>query len=486
MLTPLAVSLTVAAASLVIFLPAPSYDAWAWLVWGSELARGDLSTLEGPAFKPLPVVVCTALTALGTAGPAVWVAIARAGAAVAAWLAFRLARRLARGSLVAGTLAAVGVVLCGRYLSYAAGGLAVGLLLAMALAAVEAHRAGRPRWALAAAVGCALLRAETWPFLVLAGILVWRRRPQDRWLLVTAAVAVPAAWFVPEVIGSGELLRSVGRARLPNPGQPALADVPALASLRAAVALPLWPLWVGVGLLGWAATAGRSPAARAALLPAACGSAWIVLVAAMAQAGFSGEPRYAVPGAALVAVSGAVGLATAGRRLARRRHAASAGFAAAVVLVVVVGAPRVAALGGLQRRQAHQWDLQTDLATAVEAAGGAHEVLDCGSPYVGPLRGPLAAYRLGVAKHVIEPDRPPEAPGFVFRSRLLPGAELLPAVPAAYTKVASTGAWQVFSSCPPVFATPAPGSPSAWNAPTSGTRPATMPTRSARWWSGAG
>ena len=486
--TPLAISLIVAAASLLVLLPAPSYDAWAWLAWGSELASGELDTVDGPAFKPLPVAVCTVLAGLGPAAPAVWVAIARAGAAVAAWLAFRLARRLAGGSLLAGTLAAVGVVLCGGYLTYAAEGLGLGILLALALAAVEAGRAGHPRWALAAALGCALLRAETWPFLVVVAVVVWRRRPQDRWLLATAAVIVPAAWFVPEIIGSGELLRSVARARVPNPGQPALADIPVVASLRAAVALPMWPLWAGVSLLGWQATARRDQVAGAALLPAAGGVAWIALVAVMAQAGFSGEPRYALPGAALVAVSGAVGIASAGRTLACRWGTGFAGITVVIVILVVAGAPRIAGLGDLRRRQAHQWDLQADLAAAVEAAGGAEEVLDCGSPYVGPLRGPLAAYRLGVARHVVEPDRPPEAPGFVFRSRLMPGSALLPAVPTGYTKVASTGAWQVFSSCPPVFANAAPGDPTAWNTttPTSETRPETMPTRSERWWSGAG
>src|SRR6185295_12146206 len=132
-----------------------------------------------------------------------------------------------------------------------------------------------------------LLRVETWPFLLAFGIVLWRRRPQDRALLAACAVAVPSLWLVPELLGSGDLLRSESRARTPNPGQPALADVPAWASLREAAVLPLWPLWIG---------AIACPRAARPLLYA--GIAWIVLVAAMAQAGFSGEPRYALPGAA--------------------------------------------------------------------------------------------------------------------------------------------------------------------------------------------
>ena len=39
------------------------------------------------------------------------------------------------------------------------------------------------------------------------------------------------------------------------------------------------------------------------------GAAWIALVALMAQLGFSGEWRYAVPGAAAIAIAGGAGLA---------------------------------------------------------------------------------------------------------------------------------------------------------------------------------
>lgn len=312
--------LVVAALSLLVVAPAPSYDPWAWLLWGRELAGGELRTAEGPAFKPLPVAVCALLSVLGPAAPWAWVLVARAAAVVAVWLAFRLGRRLAGGSVPAGMLAAVGVALCGDYLAYAASGVVTGLVLALALGGAEAWRAGRPRTALACGVGCGLLQVESWPFLLAAGLVLWRRRPRDRVPLAVCAVALPALWLVPELLASGDLLRSAERARIPNPGQPALADVPALASLREAAVLPLWPLWIGVVAL--APIARRSGlSVRPAMAVAAVGLAWIAVVAAMAQAGFSGEPRYALPGAALLAVSGAVGLVTA---LPRRPHTLAA------------------------------------------------------------------------------------------------------------------------------------------------------------------
>jgi hypothetical protein len=92
-----------------VIAPAPSYDPWAWLLWGREIAHGTLSTAEGPAFKPLPVAATALLTPLGGAAPVVWVIVARAGTVLAVVLGFRLGRRLAGGSIAAGVAAAGGV-----------------------------------------------------------------------------------------------------------------------------------------------------------------------------------------------------------------------------------------------------------------------------------------------------------------------------------------------------------------------------------------
>ena len=438
-------SMVIALLSLAVVRPAPSYDPWAWLLWGRELATGGLSTVDGPAVKPLAMAVCTVLAPLGAAAPVLWVFLARAGAVLAVWLAFRLGRRLAGGSTAAGVLAAAGVALCGGYLLLASSGTSEGLLLALALAGAEADHAGRHRAALACAVACALLRVETWPFLALAAVRAWRRHPDLRPLLGLAAVAVPAAWLVLELAGSGEALRSAARARTPSPGQPALADAPALASLAAAARLVLWPLWGGVVLLAARVAAGGDAAARAALAPAVVGGAWLAVVAAMAQAGFSGEPRYALPGAALVSVSGAAGLALATRSVRRERQQSVVALVVVAVAVAVV--PRAAALPRVRQVQEHQWALQADLAGAVDAAGGRAAVLACGRPYVGPLRGPLLAYRLGVPKHVVEPDRAPSGPGVVFRSRLTAAAPRVPAVAPGFAFVAQVGTWEVRRRC---------------------------------------
>jgi hypothetical protein len=437
-LRPLAVAVGIALVSLLVVDPAPSYDPWAWLLWGREIAGGGLSTLDGPAFKPLPVAVCALLAPLGSAAPWLWVLLVRVAAVVAAFLAYGLARRLAGGSRAAGVLGVMGLLLCGGLPAYTAAGAEPALVLALALGGAAAWRQDRPAAALACAVGCALLRVEAWPFLAVAGFVVWRRRPAWRPALAALAVLIPAAWLIPELIGSGDLLRSGTRARVPNPGQPALADVPALAALESAAALPLWPLWGGVAALvvlrAWAA-----------LLLVAAGAAWIAIVAAMAQAGFSGEPRYALPGAALLALGGAVGLVLAAR--AARARAAVVATVATVALVAVAAGPRLADLASVRAEQAYQGELASELADAVRAAGGREAVLACGRPYVGPLRGPLMAYRMDVPKHAVEPDAAPEPPGMVFRSALTRSSGEAPSAGAPFVERARTGRWQVLAAC---------------------------------------
>lgn len=445
--TALAACAALAVVSTLVVAAAPTYDPWAWLLWGREVIDGRLSTAEGPAFKPLAVMLCAALAPLGSAAPWCWVVLVRTASLLALWLAFRLGRRLADGSPAAGVLAAAAVGLCAGFPGYVATGQEPGLLLALALGGVEAWRSGRLRLALLCALGCALLRVEAWPFLAVAGALAWRRGALPRPWLAGAAVAIPALWLLPELWGSGDVLRSGARARIPNPGQPALADVPALAAIREAAELGLWPLWAGIVALGVAAR--RRVVTWSTLAPAAAGAAWVAIVAAMAQAGFSGEARYSMPGLALLGISGAVGLVLAGRVVAsrrpQRRAPALAAGVAIVALVGVAAVPRVLDLRGLRASQAYQQQLSSDLRDAVRLAGGRAAVLACGTPIVGNLRGPLAAYRLDVEKRLVQFEARP--PGVVFRSRLTARRAPEPAVGPEFVAIGRAGRWEVLRAC---------------------------------------
>src|SRR3954454_12893160 len=92
-----------ALAALSLLLPwRPTYDPWAWLVFGRELADPHLqfSTLAHTGWKPLPVLFTAPFGLFGSAAPFLWLLVPRAAGLAALALAFRLGTRA--GGLVAG------------------------------------------------------------------------------------------------------------------------------------------------------------------------------------------------------------------------------------------------------------------------------------------------------------------------------------------------------------------------------------------------
>ncbi len=220
----------VALAGLSLLAPwSPTYDPWAWLVWGREVSGLELDTTAGPAWKPLPVLTTTVLAPLGDAAPALWLLLARAGGLLALVLAFRLAARLAGGAgrWFAGAVAALGLLATTGFLRGVAGGSSEGILIALLLLALDRHLDGRRGQAFGLGVAASLLRPEVWPFLAVYAVWLWRRDPGSRMPVAAGLTFVPVLWLAPELWGSGDLLRSSERALVPNPGQPALADHPA-------------------------------------------------------------------------------------------------------------------------------------------------------------------------------------------------------------------------------------------------------------------
>ena len=66
--------------ALTFLIPsAPTYDPWAWIIWGREVAHLDLVTQTGPSWKPLPVLFTTPFSLAGDDGaPLLWLTVARA------------------------------------------------------------------------------------------------------------------------------------------------------------------------------------------------------------------------------------------------------------------------------------------------------------------------------------------------------------------------------------------------------------------------
>src|SRR3954462_2627109 len=260
---------------LSLLLPTtPTYDPWAWLIWGREVLHLDLKTQYGPSWKPLPVVLTTPFALFGGAAPALWVAVARAGALAAIALAFRVGRRL--GGTPAGLIAAVCLALTSDFLRFAAVGDSEGLLVALLFAAIDLHLAGRGRAALWAAFAAALLRPESWPFVGLYALWAAWREPTERRLVAGMTVAGAVLWFGPELWGSGNALRAGERARDPNPNALAFAKHPALEVVKRFSSMT--PLLAQAGVvLALARAAARRRLDPTAALALTC-LAWIGVV----------------------------------------------------------------------------------------------------------------------------------------------------------------------------------------------------------------
>ena len=182
MAKPIAICLALGALSL--FLPSePSFDPWAWMIWGREILFLDLDTRGGPSWKPLPVMVMVVFAPLSKINdgipPDLWLVIARAGGLLALYMAFRLAGRLAGGPRAvrygAGVLAAVALLLTPRWLRYLAHGNEAPVAIFFLLWAIERHLDKRRDHAVILAFLACLLRPEVAPFVGAYGAyLVWK------------------------------------------------------------------------------------------------------------------------------------------------------------------------------------------------------------------------------------------------------------------------------------------------------------------------
>ncbi len=455
-------SLVAIAAVSLLYPSSPGYDPWAWLIWGREIAELDLSTDNGPSWKPLPVAFTTVFSFAGDAAPALWLLVARAGGLLALAMAFRVAARLAgRMGTLAGVVAVLGVLLAGDFFALSARGWSEPLLAGFVLLAFERHLDGARRTAFGLVFAAALIRPEVWPFLALYGVYLWRRDPARRPLIVVLLLLVPVLWFGPDLVASGDPLRSQVRAQDPLPGRPALAEHPALEVLRQGRELLLAPIQILAALAGaYAAVAFARRRTEGATLVVALGCvAWVAIVAVMAEFGYTGNPRYLVPAAVGVCVLAGVGAALLiegvllglERTLKRPIGLLPASLAASIVLLAALapsGSPAIDELKLGAKRVRSQGEVPADLEDAVRMAGGRERLLACGDVFTGPFQVPLAAWTLRIPIRDVSSSA--RSPGVVFRVR--PKAlESEPPSPVAakdpFRLVARTPRWEVLTSC---------------------------------------
>lgn len=460
-----AAALAVGALSL-LYPSTPTYDPWAWIIWGREIAHFDLQTTGGPSWKPFPVIFTTVFSLFGDAAPDLWLAVARGGAVLAVLLAFRLAARLTGGwgvpAITAGVVGAVALVISSQFVRTMALGNSEGLMVAFTLWGVERHLDGRYRQAFVLAFLASLLRPEIWPFLGLYGawlVLIDRRA---LWLVVSGGALTLALWFLPEYWGSGNFMRAADRAQQPNPNSPAFAAHP-----FAEVIKDTWPLVItpvkgaaafalALAAVDWIRNRRQGPILAVGLL----GISWIVLIGLMTEAGFSGNPRYIILGTSLLAVVGGVGFGrvvqfagSAMRSVAGPRLATAAGV---VVFAVLFAAsahwakPRFANFDELDRALRYQAELRTDLKTALEKAGGVDAFKACGKATAGKFSVPLVAWHLD--EHTYDVGLVPAPQGVIVAARTTNKRTLVPQpeqpYPPGYRPVARYRTTTLFSTCP--------------------------------------
>jgi hypothetical protein len=441
-------------AVLSLLLPSePSYDPWAWLVWGRELVQLELDTSGGPSWKPGPALFAAAvapLAALGEDVPAaLWLVVARAGALLALVLAARLAARLAGGgrpaSIVAGLVAAGGLLVTPDWIRYMGHGNEPPLAVALVLWAVERHLDGRRDHALLLACLACLLRPELFAVTIVYAVFVLR---QDRGRLPWVAgllACVPLLWLVPEWIGAGHPLDAGLQARSEPTWSLSRAEVPwrrALVRMHNHT-LPVLELLALVALA--AAALRRRPAV---LVIGGFALAQIVLFALSTELGFSGNARYALTALVAVALLAGVGagrltetaLAPRTAPLARRALAA-----AALAALVLLAAPQ---LDRRADRIAFEWrevgkraELMRELDRAVGAVGGRDAVGERAS--VNRAFHTRLAWELDVGIRAVERAR---GRGVVFEvpARLLTGRVRLAGRERRRVPLAQVGPWNVY------------------------------------------
>jgi len=444
---PLLLLACLALAALSLALPStPTYDPWAWIIWGREITEWDLVTTNGPSWKPLPVLFTTPFALFGAdTAPALWLMIARAGGLLAFAMAYRLGARLA--GPWAGAIAAAALFLSDEFVFNFARGNSEGLLVALVLWAVERHLDGHRTHAFLLGFAAALLRPEVWPFWGLYGIWLvyqaWDGRPPWREIALvfgSGALAI-VLWFLPEYLGSGDWLRAASRARDPNPDSAAFADSPFVEVFRRSAAILAVPIYVG-GAIAVAAAWRRD---RLPISLAAMATILMVAVALMTEAGFAGNLRYVALPAALVCVLAGAGWVLVVRGAARRWSAA--GATALTVLLLAAAAPFVAADVD---KLAYDWEKVSyeanfygpNLEAAIAKGGGEDGIRSCGKVFTGAFQVPSVAWRLHM--HIDELEIFPFGPG----TSLAMGSTPL-SVDPRYPEYTKTVHWIVGSSCGP-------------------------------------
>ncbi|HEY2637267.1 MAG TPA: hypothetical protein VGI54_07765 [Solirubrobacteraceae bacterium] len=449
--------LCLALAGLTLLFPTtPTYDPWSWIVWGRQILHGSLDTVEGPSWKPLPIFFTIPFSVFGAAAPNLWVVVARAGAMLSLGAAFAVARRLVgRGwaGVFAGLFAAFALLTSLDYVRLVALGNSEGLLVLVLLVGIDRHLQGRYRHAFFFAFLAGLLRPEAWPFLLVYG--AWVLYHERAWLYVGGlGAATVFLWLAPERWGSGNFFRAADRATDPTEGSAVLAlDPHPFSAVLTRAEQDVWvPVLVGLGLAAAAGLIGlvrrRSGLDRRLLFISGACALWVLLVAAMTAAGFSGNPRYLVAPAGVACAAAGAGWGVWLRALERIPRLGRAATALAVAAAVGVGAwigfaqDGYVEFRGLTDNLRYQYHLRADVPPAIARAGGRRRIIDCGRIATNKYQVPMLSWYLHVPGEYLKWYWLPR--GYMFQTRPSPGDQPDPIPGPDNHYLGKAGLWDVY------------------------------------------
>ncbi|HWM58826.1 MAG TPA: hypothetical protein VNO83_13410 [Pseudonocardia sp.] len=388
------------------------FDPWVWLIWGREAVHGRLATDGTVAWKPLPVLVTALLAPFGSAAPALWTVLARAGGLFGLILVFRLAARFTGpagrfGAPAAGLVAVAAFLLTpdteARWVRHLLQGNIEPVTVALCLWAVERHLDGRRGQAVLLGCAACLTRPEAWPmFLIYAGWVLWQG-PRRWWLVLPALAAVPLLWFGGDRLVSGSPLGGANAARvlLGTGNQRLLLGLDAVANT---VIAPVW-MAAAVGLV-WAAHRRRA----APVLLAAAAVVWMAEVAVMSGLfGYAALGRFLAPAAAVLCIL--TGVAVGWLLHAPRRTTLRVGLAVVLAAGTLPAAlPRLgwlpAQFAAAAERAAYESDLDRMLARI-----GRDRIVSCGLPSSMDTARPAVEFRPALAWKL---DLPLSGVGYVL------------------------------------------------------------------------
>lgn len=433
--------LALAALSAALLPTVPSYDPWAWIVWGREVVDPHLSfaTGGGPSWKPLPVLFTTVYGLFGGAAPTLWVITARAGGLLALVAAWRLGTRFA--GWIAGLVAVLGVALTQDWFYYLFRGTSEPMLVGACLWAIDRHLSGKRGQAFVLGVAAALIRPEAWPFIVVYAIWLWFREPQLRALIVVGSASIPALWFIPPWIGSGQPFLAASHAKSYN-GH--LGSHPSLEALRRAADLQVLPVLIAAAV--GVAFAWFKDRDKVVLGLAGGALAWIVLVIAMVIDGYPGLERFFLPAAAVICVLAGIGVA----RVAMLAGGGAATTAIAVVLIAI-SIPLAWSRIDTARAQKAVADRAVrtldELSAAVRTVGGHAGVFPCRSSFSAVNHGvqTALAWKLHVTLGRVGTSL--RHPGVLFigpHNTIDGGPAPVRVTPRVEQQLASVGGWRVY------------------------------------------